>query len=67
MVQCWARDYVASTVVHRRFTADLLNGTEVTDSAVPALLDAYADLLVSGNAANRERRILEPPGADTLQ
>lgn len=56
------RDYVASTVVHRRFTADLLNGTEVTDSAV-ALLDAYADLLVSGTL----RAVSEDPapGTDT--
>ncbi len=56
------RGYVASTVVHRRFTADLLNGTEVTDSAV-ALLGAYADLLVSGTL----RAVSEDPapGTDT--
>ena len=41
------RDYVASTVVHRRFTVDLLRGSEVSDSAA-ALLDAYAELLESG-------------------
>ena len=42
-----ARDYVASTVVHRRFTSESLMGTDVTD-AVRALLVAYAELLVSG-------------------
>jgi len=41
------RDYVASTVVHRRFTSDLLVGTEVTD-AVRSMLDTYAELLLSG-------------------
>jgi len=41
------RDYVASTVIHRRFTPESLAGTAVTD-AIRAVLEAYAGLLVSG-------------------
>ena len=42
-----ARDYVASTVVHRRFASESLLGTDVTD-AVAAMLHAYAELLIAG-------------------
>jgi len=41
------RDYVASTVVHRRFTSESLVGTAVTD-AIRTMLEAYAELLVTG-------------------
>src|SRR5581483_11897755 len=66
-VSVLGRDYVASTVVHRRFTIDLLNGTEVTEAA-SALLDAYTDLLVLGklkavneDAAAETATTLTPP------
>jgi MoxR-like ATPase len=42
-----ARDYVASTVAHRRFTSESLLAAQVTD-AVTAVLEAYAQLVVSG-------------------
>ena len=59
------RAYVASTVVHRRFTSELLVGPEVT-VATRAMLEAYGDLLVAGALdAVREDDADESVGAIT--
>ena len=59
-----ARDYVASTVAHRRFTSELLLGTQVTD-AVSAMLEAYAELLMSGEL-DAAKEVGEEGGARTV-
>ena len=59
-----ARDYVASTVVHRRFASESLLGTDVTD-AVAAMLHAYAELPDRWHSRGRDAAVA-PEGLPPL-